>query len=106
MDEGETIMPLPIGHWTEERIDALKLYASQGYTCSQIAGLLGMATRNSIIGKLHRLGLTTKNQPGGGFKKKLSRPKPRTLKSRIASTKWSASGSKVIPPLDFEDLLA
>jgi GcrA cell cycle regulator len=34
-----------------------------GLTCSQIAAEIGV-TRNAVIGKLHRLGLTTGGRPG------------------------------------------
>src|SRR5262249_26981985 len=42
--------------WTEERIEWLKRYHAQGLSCGQIAREMG-ATRNAVIGKLHRLGL-------------------------------------------------
>jgi GcrA cell cycle regulator len=97
-------MPQPLGPWTDERIAAIAMYAEQGYSCSQIAGLIGNATRNSVIGKLHRLGLSIKRQPG--FKAQRKSPRPRITKSRIVSTKWNASGSEVLPPLDFEEMRA
>lgn len=98
------MMPAPLGVWTDDRISELKLYAEQGYTCSQIAAMIGNATRNSVIGKLHRLGLTTKNEPGGGgFKKTKRPPRSRVAKSRIVSTRWASDG-KVKPPLNFAEL--
>jgi GcrA cell cycle regulator len=42
--------------WTSERVELLKHYFNAGLSCSQIAGEIG-ATRNAVIGKLHRLGL-------------------------------------------------
>lgn len=45
--------------WTEPRVDLLKKLWAEGLSCSQIAGVLGEgATRNSVIGKLHRLKLS------------------------------------------------
>ena len=35
----------------------------RGLTCSQIAAEIGV-TRNAVIGKIHRLGLTTSGRPG------------------------------------------
>lgn len=46
-------------HWTDKRIDLLKKLAADGLSCSQIAGEIGQGlSRNAIIGKLHRLGVT------------------------------------------------
>lgn len=45
--------------WTEHRVDALKAYRAKGLSASEIASRLGWVTRNAVIGKLHRLGLTT-----------------------------------------------
>ena len=55
-----------ISTWTEERVDQLKKLHGEGYSCAQIAARLGDATRNSVIGKVHRLKLT----PPGIVKKK------------------------------------
>lgn len=44
--------------WTEERIETLRRLWAQGQTASQIATLLGGVTRNAVIGKAHRLGLS------------------------------------------------
>lgn len=43
--------------WTDERIELLKKLWTEGLSASQIAGELGMVTRNAVIGKVHRLGL-------------------------------------------------
>lgn len=45
-------------HWTDERIEMLRQLWRDGRSCSEIAAILGGgATRNSVIGKVHRLGL-------------------------------------------------
>lgn len=44
--------------WTDERVDLLKKLWSEGLSASQIAGRLGSVTRNAVIGKVHRLGLS------------------------------------------------
>lgn len=44
--------------WTEERVEVLKKLWSDGLSASQIAGRLGGVTRNAVIGKVHRLGLS------------------------------------------------
>ena len=49
--------------WTDERVETLKAMWSEGKSASQIAKELGGVTRNAVIGKVHRLGLS--NRVGG-----------------------------------------
>lgn len=50
--------------WTDERIALLTKLWTDGLTASQIAGVLGEATtRNAVIGKAHRLGLSGRPSP-------------------------------------------
>jgi GcrA cell cycle regulator len=49
--------------WTEQRIEILRKLWGQGQTASQIAAILGGITRNAVIGKAHRLGLTGRPSP-------------------------------------------
>lgn len=44
--------------WTERRVDLLKKLWADGLSASQIAKQLGGVSRNSVIGKVHRLGLS------------------------------------------------
>jgi GcrA cell cycle regulator len=44
--------------WTDERVETLKKLWADGLSASQIAGELGGITRNAVIGKVHRLGLS------------------------------------------------
>ena len=44
--------------WTDDRIETLKRYWQDGFSASQIAQKLGGVTRNAVIGKVHRLGLS------------------------------------------------
>ena len=50
--------------WTDERVELLKKMWGEGQSASQIAKELGGVTRNAVIGKVHRLGLS--NRTGGG----------------------------------------
>jgi GcrA cell cycle regulator len=43
--------------WTSERIELLKRYLQSGLSCGQIAREIGV-TRNAVIGKRNRLGLS------------------------------------------------
>ena len=47
--------------WTDERVEHLKKMWSDGKSASQIAKELGGVTRNAVIGKVHRLGLSNRN---------------------------------------------
>ncbi|UOM32761.1 GcrA family cell cycle regulator [Acuticoccus sp. I52.16.1] len=44
--------------WTDERIEVLRKLWAEGMSASQIASSLGGVTRNAVIGKIHRLGLS------------------------------------------------
>jgi len=64
--------------WTDERVELLKKLWSDGLSASQIAGELGGITRNAVIGKVHRLGLS-------GRAKSTSAGAPRPRKPRSAA---------------------
>ena len=46
--------------WTDERVETLKKMWGEGQSASQIAKELGGVTRNAVIGKVHRLGLSNR----------------------------------------------
>ncbi len=50
--------------WNDERVELLKKMWNEGQSASQIAKELGGVTRNAVIGKVHRLGLS--NRSGSG----------------------------------------
>jgi GcrA cell cycle regulator len=60
--------------WTEDRVATLSKLWAEGLSASQIAKQLGGVTRNALIGKVHRLGLSGRAKP--------SRPKP----AKVATT--------------------
>ncbi|MBY0383366.1 MAG: GcrA family cell cycle regulator [Xanthobacteraceae bacterium] len=45
-------------NWTDDRVEQLKKLWESGLSASQIAAELGNITRNAVIGKVHRLGLS------------------------------------------------
>lgn len=67
--------------WTDERVETLKKLWAEGHSASQIAKELGGVTRNAVIGKVHRLGLSGRSTPSRPVKRppRLARPKPRVL---------------------------
>ena len=51
--------------WTDERVELLAKLWGEGLSASQIAAALGGGvTRNAVIGKVHRLGLSGRAKPG------------------------------------------
>ncbi|TMJ76370.1 MAG: GcrA cell cycle regulator, partial [Alphaproteobacteria bacterium] len=64
--------------WTDERVETLKRLWAEGLSASQIAAALGGVTRNAVIGKVHRLGLS-------GRAKAPSSAAPRPRKPRVHS---------------------
>ena len=70
--------------WTDERVELLKKLWADGLSASQIAGELGGITRNAVIGKVHRLGLS-------GRAKAPSSSVPRPRKPRAPSQMFRAS---------------
>jgi GcrA cell cycle regulator len=50
--------------WTDDRVEILKKMWGEGQSASQIAKELGGVTRNAVIGKVHRLGLSNRNGSG------------------------------------------
>ncbi|MDE0852373.1 GcrA family cell cycle regulator [Yoonia sp.] len=64
--------------WTDERVETLKKMWGEGQSASQIAKELGGVTRNAVIGKVHRLGLS--NRAGTGA----SAPAKPVVKEKVA----------------------
>ena len=64
--------------WTDDRVETLKTMWLAGSSASQIAAALGDVTRNAVIGKVHRLGLSGRGKP-------TSTATPRARKPRASS---------------------
>ncbi len=79
--------------WTDERVETLKKMWSEGQSASQIAKELGGVTRNAVIGKVHRLGLS--NRAGAS-----STPAP---ERKAAKTDTSAAAPKPAAKVAPED---
>ncbi len=48
--------------WTDERVEMLKNLWAEGLSASQIAAQLGGVSRNAVIGKVHRLKLSSRGR--------------------------------------------
>ena len=87
-------MTIPANTWTDDRVETLSKLWREGRSAGQIARDLGHGiTRNAVIGKIHRLGLSGRaapRLPGAG------RPdQRRERRGRIPHTPASVRG---LPP--------
>ncbi|MEO8927828.1 MAG: GcrA family cell cycle regulator, partial [Caulobacteraceae bacterium] len=62
--------------WTDERVEILKKLWLDGHSASQIAKQLGGVTRNAVIGKVHRLGLSGRATPSQPARPAFKAPRP------------------------------
>jgi GcrA cell cycle regulator len=79
--------------WTDERVETLKRMWAEGQSASQIAKELGGVTRNAVIGKVHRLGLS--NRVGG--KEDEEMPAPAARAEPVAAAKADAAPAAAPP---------
>ena len=100
--------------WTDERVELLKKMWGEGQSASQIAKELGGVTRNAVIGKVHRLGLSNRttgaSKPAAEAKEKpaakaapktapkpAAAPQPKTEPARPAAAAEAAPASETRP---------
>ncbi len=84
--------------WTEERVEKLKTLWAEGVTAAEIAKALGDVSRNAVIGKAHRLGLSNRAASHKGAETKPEEPcelKESSSKKREAAN--SASEATAAP---------
>ena len=81
--------------WTEERVSELKKLWAEGHSASQIAKRLGSVTRNAVIGKVHRLGLSGRATPSRPVKRpaRLARPKPTPMPRQAPAAPVARGGN-------------
>lgn len=85
--------------WTDERVETLKRMWNEGQSASQIAKELGGVTRNAVIGKVHRLGLS--NRVGGKDDEDEATPAPApaaAVKPEPAPRPEPAAAPRAEPP--------
>ncbi|CAN5119734.1 GcrA family cell cycle regulator [Caulobacter sp. DWR2-3-1b2] len=78
--------------WTDERVTTLKKLWLDGLSASQIAKQLGGVTRNAVIGKVHRLGLSGRAAPSQPARPAFKAPRP----ARPAATAMPSAPRRVI----------
>jgi GcrA cell cycle regulator len=89
--------------WTDERVETLKKLWMDGLSASQIAKQLGGVTRNAVIGKVHRLGLSGRAAPSHPSRPAFKAPRaPRpismpTPRPRVAEARPAATATAGVP---------
>ena len=70
--------------WTDERVEMLKKLWADGLSASQIAAELGGITRNAVIGKVHRLGLSGRAKSPSSAAPRARKPRTHSHMMRVA----------------------
>ena len=92
--------------WTDERVELLKKLWQDGLSASQIAKQLGGVTRNAVIGKVHRLGLSGRAAPSKPARPQFKTPRPvRVATSAPSAPRRIAEPSQLphAPPVRYVD---
>ena len=92
--------------WTDERVAILTKMWGEGQSASQIAKELGGVTRNAVIGKVHRLGLSNRAtsgnkvaaKPKAAAKPAAARAAKPAAKPKAAPAAAVAAPKPVLPP--------
>ena len=86
--------------WTDERVETLKKMWGEGQSASQIAKELGGVTRNAVIGKVHRLGLS--NRATSGAKTEAKAKAPKAAPKAKAASKAAAEPKPAAPAVEMQ----
>ncbi len=81
--------------WTDDRVEILKKLWTEGLSASQIARQMGEVTRNAVIGKVHRLGLSGRATPARVTTAKVNtatRNRPNQLPMEASNLSYNADG--------------
>ena len=84
--------------WTDERVERLKELWTEGMTASQIASSLGGVSRNAVIGKVHRLGLSNRSGTGKDPEPEVEAEEPVELKKKETATPKEAPVEELKTP--------
>lgn len=93
--------------WTDERIDQLRKLWGDGLTASQIASTIGGVSRNAVIGKIHRLGLSGRvkatSQQVRVRKRKVAAERPAYTRPAPRRTVVATSGNAALKLVALEE---
>jgi GcrA cell cycle regulator len=99
MDAGAT--------WTDERVELLKKLWTDGLSASQIAAELGNVTRNAVIGKVHRLGLSgrAKDKAASAASQQRPRKAARAPSAPAPIAPQAHSNNVVVAPIPLQPVM-
>lgn len=86
-------MPCP-SSWTDDRIEVLTQLWREGRSAAAIARDLGGITRNAVLGKVHRLGLSGRSAPARPGNRRARPPKaerPARVRPSPGPRTWPAA---------------
>ena len=90
--------------WTDDRVEVLKKLWVEGQSASQIAKELGGVTRNAVIGKVHRLGLSNRATSSSSSKSDTksktsvkSMSDPKRVSNKTSTSKVTSANSPLEP---------
>lgn len=84
--------------WTDDRVATLTKLWADGLSASQIAKQLGGVTRNAVIGKVHRLGLSGRAKPSSPVRKAAAAKAAAAKAASGGGGKVAATAEKVARP--------
>lgn len=67
--------------WTDEKVEILTQLWGKGHSASEIARIIGDVSRNAVIGKAHRLGLSGRPKTSSSTPS-VAKPKPAVVRRR------------------------
>src|SRR5271154_6131486 len=89
--------------WSETRVTTLSQLWLDGLSASQIAKQLGGVTRNAVIGKVHRLGLSGRAAPSQPARPAFKAPRPaRPAPTSVSVPRRPAAVAEHTPHLSTE----
>src|SRR4030081_2846895 len=91
-------------NWTDERVETLKKLWADGLSASQIAAELGGITRNAVIGKVHRLGLSgrAKSPSSSAPRPRKARPPANVFRTMRSAMRGNAALASPLPAYEME----
>ena len=81
-------------NWTEDRVETLRKLWADGLSASQIAAQLGSVSRNAVIGKVHRLKLSSRGRTNAAAPR-AKKQAPTTVASKKTVTQMRSVAATV-----------
>lgn len=93
---GKTVRSYEKKGWTDDRVARLKELWAEGLSASQIVERLGHVTRNAVIGKIHRLGLSGGRATDGPLQDKLRNARRKRSTERRSELRKKSKKDKTL----------